>query len=256
MFKKINWLVVFGALMILAGGLNLWLDYRKAAVSPFDVVDTETGGEDFIPIVAPLDDEPEGSNPAAYAPTLAEESLPPAASPVEGTDVRPPVGGLVPERIVITAISLDAPILPVHYREIEAGGQIYHQWRVPAEFAAGWQDTSARLGLSGNTVLNGHHNAYGRVFENLAALRVGDVIQVYGGEWEYRYAVAAKLLLPERGQPLNVRMENARWLAASTDDRLTLVTCWPAESNTHRLLIIAYPIGGPVYHPVQAVDTP
>ncbi|MEZ0395392.1 MAG: sortase [Anaerolineales bacterium] len=251
MFKKVNWLVVFGALMILAGGLNLWLDYRKAAVSPFDVVDVETGGDDFIPIVAPLDEVPDAS-----APTLAAESLPPSASPADEALIRPPLGGLVPERIVIAAISLDAPVVPVHYRDIEVGGQVYHQWRVPAEFAAGWQDTSARLGLPGNTVLNGHHNAYGKVFENLADLRVGDVIQVYGGEWEYRFVVAAKLLLPERGQPLEVRMENARWLAASEDDRLTLVTCWPAESNSHRLIVIAYPIGRPIYLPAQEAGRP
>lgn len=256
MFKKVNWPVVFGALMILAGGLNLWLDYRKAAVSPFDVGDAEAGGEDFLPIVAPLDEAPGAAGPAAYAPTLEIESRPPTVSPVEEADLQPPPGGLEPTRIVIAAISLEAPILPVHYREIEAGGKIYHQWRVPAEFAAGWQDTSARLGLPGNTVLNGHHNAYGRVFENLARLRVGDVIQVYGGEWEYRYTVAAKLLLPERGQPLSVRMENARWLAASDDDRLTLVTCWPAESNTHRLLIIAYPTGRPIHHPAPANNLP
>ena len=162
----------------------------------------------------------------------------------------------VPERLVIASIALEAPIIPVHYRDIEVGGQVYHQWRVPSEFAAGWQDTSARLGLPGNTVLNGHHNAYGRVIENLAELRTGDVIQVYSGEWEYRYAVAAKLLLPERGQRLEVRMENARWLAASEDERLTLVTCWPAESNTHRLIVIAYPLGRPVHHPPPLGETP
>jgi LPXTG-site transpeptidase (sortase) family protein len=257
MFKKVNWLVVLGALIILAGGVNLWLDYRKAALSPFDVIDAESGGEDFIPIVAPLDESPDSSAPRAYAPTLDSDLARPAALPVEeGGVIQPPLEGSVPERLVIASIALEAPVMPVHYRDIEVGGQVYHQWRVPSEFAAGWQDTSARLGLPGNTVLNGHHNAYGRVFENLAELRTGDVIQVYSGEWEYRYVVAAKLLLPERGQRLEVRMENARWLAASEDERLTLVTCWPAESNTHRLIVIAYPLGRPVHHPPPLNETP
>jgi LPXTG-site transpeptidase (sortase) family protein len=27
----------------------------------------------------------------------------------------------------------------------------------------------------------------------------------------------------------------------STDERLTLITCWPYETNTHRLIIVALP---------------
>lgn len=255
MFKNLNWMVILGALVILAGGLNLWSDYRQAAVSPFDRVDAP-GDEDFLPLLVPVEEPPESAGPSGYAPTLDHDRLTSGRLPVEEFDARPPLTGLAPERILIPSISLNAPIVPVHYREIEFNGQIYHQWRVPNEFAAGWQDTSARLGAPGNTVLNGHHNAYGRVFENLAALRQGDVIQVQAGEWEYRYAVAAKLLLPERGQPLEVRMENARWLATSADERLTLVTCWPAESNSHRLIIIAYPLGRPVRLASAAAEMP
>lgn len=40
---------------------------------------------------------------------------------------------------------------------------------------------------------------------------------------------------------VDVRMDNARWILPSTDERLTLVTCWPAKSNTHRLIIVASP---------------
>ena len=122
----------------------------------------------------------------------------------------------------------------------------YHQWRVPAEYAAGWQDTTALLGRPGNTVLNGHHNAHGMVFKDLVELQKGDLIEVYGSGWKITFKVAVKLLLPERGQPLDVRMQNARWIETSDDERLTLVTCWPAESNTHRVIIVAYPVGDPV----------
>ena len=38
-----------------------------------------------------------------------------------------------------------------------------------------------------------------------------------------------------------VRLANARWIQPSEDERLTLITCWPYESNTHRLIIVALP---------------
>jgi sortase A len=50
------------------------------------------------------------------------------------------------------------------------------------------------------------------------------------------------MILPERDQPLQVRLKNAQWVASSQDERLTLITCWPFNSNTHRLVIVATPI--------------
>lgn len=51
------------------------------------------------------------------------------------------------------------------------------------------------------------------------------------------------MILPERDADLQTRLENARWIQPSQDERLTLVTCWPANSNTHRLIIVARPVG-------------
>jgi len=76
-------------------------------------------------------------------------------------------------------------------------------------------------------------------------LDIGDVIIIYSGSQEFRYQVAAKMLLPERYRPLSTRMENARWIAPSTDERITLITCWPADSNTHRVVVVAFPIDNP-----------
>ena len=39
-----------------------------------------------------------------------------------------------------------------------------------------------------------------------------------------------------------VRRANAQWIAPTDDERLTLVTCWPYISNTHRLIIVAKPV--------------
>jgi LPXTG-site transpeptidase (sortase) family protein len=229
--KKINWLVLLGMAIIVFGVVNFWAYYQKNAPSPFDMVDEASGTGDFIPILQPASDDVAGDS----APTLdsAVQSSGPADQNI----------GLPPDRLVIPSIILDAPIVPVHYKDIESGGEVYHQWRVPGEFAAGWQDESVLLGLPGNTVLNGHHNAYGMVFKNLVKVSIGDLISVYSGGTEFRYEVAAKMLLPERGQKLETRMENARWMQTSTDERLTLVTCWPADNNTHRVIIVAFPEG-------------
>jgi sortase A len=234
MLKRTNWFIVLGALVFLIGTANLVIQVRSSELSPLDVVDAQTEEDGFIPILQPAgtQDAPQGgSNLAPTIVSQGEQAVPQA----------PAIAGRIPDRLVIPSIFLDAPILPVHYKDVEVGGEIYHQWRVPAEFAVGWQDGSALLGLPGNTVLNGHHNAYGMVFKDLVEMKIGDEIQVHAGEETFRYLVAAKLLLPERGQTLEIRQENARWLAASEDERLTLVTCWPADSNTHRVVIVAFP---------------
>lgn len=232
MSTKGNWLILAGAGIILLAIINFSLAAWKNLPSRFDRVETSPQADDFLPLLVPVTGEG-----ITLAPTLQVVST-------GASEDDPPVG-LVPNRLVIPAIYLDAPVVPVHYKDIEADGAIYHQWLVPTQFAAGWQDESAQLGLPGNTVLNGHHNAYGMVFENLVKLSEGDVILVYSGEVQFRYVVVEKLLIPERGQTLETRLDNARWIQSSDDERLTLVTCWPAESNTHRVIIVAFPENEP-----------
>jgi sortase (surface protein transpeptidase) len=36
-------------------------------------------------------------------------------------------------------------------------------------------------------------------------------------------------------------MENTAWIGPMDDERITLVTCWPETSNTHRLVVVAEP---------------
>jgi sortase A len=44
-------------------------------------------------------------------------------------------------------------------------------------------------------------------------------------------------------EPEAVRLENAKWIGPFNEERLTLITCWPFNSNTHRLIVIAKPAG-------------
>jgi len=68
-------------------------------------------------------------------------------------------------------------------------------------------------------------------------------LEVYAGEKAFKYVVNAVLILPEKGMPLEVRQENARWIAPTEREQLTLVTCWPHDNNTHRVIVVAYPAG-------------
>jgi sortase A len=73
-------------------------------------------------------------------------------------------------------------------------------------------------------------------------LKLGDEIEVDSDSHVFFYKVTAREVLLERDQPREVRLKNARWIQPTTDERLTLVTCWPYTSNTHRLIIVARPI--------------
>ncbi len=147
-----------------------------------------------------------------------------------------------PTRIVIPAIHLDAPVVLSVAKAVNVDGKQFQQWAAPDKFAGGWQEGSARLGELGNTVLNGHHNVHGEVFRNLVDLEQGDMIQVYAGDRIFTYMVTNRMILPEAHQEIDIRMDNARWILPSTDERLTLITCWPYQSNTHRLIIVALPV--------------
>ena len=239
MFKIRIFIVFVGSLL---AGLGLTISLIAAVsmsdaqptLSPFDQTDYVVGPDKgFAPLIVP---------------TLRVNVIEPAAS--QSATVRAPADSVLsltgtptpiwfPDRLVIPAIQLDAPVVLATLKDVEYQGKPYQQWVAPDFFAAGRLMSSAPLGGSGNTVLIGHHNVYGEVFGHLVDLRVGDLIQVYSGDKEFVYAIALKMILPERFQPLAVRLANAQWIEASPDERLTLITCWPYESNTHRLIIVA-----------------
>lgn len=153
----------------------------------------------------------------------------------------PDPASLVPTRLLIPAIGLDAPVVEIGWDTQDVNGAQVSVWNVPEYFAAGWHKTSAPPGQVGNTVLNGHHNIHGEVFRDLINLEAGDQIFLYVGETVYTYSVTELHLLEEKGRPVEERMQNAQWVAETNEERLTLVTCWPYTNNTHRLIIVALP---------------
>ncbi len=170
-------------------------------------------------------------------PLLAPNQTPPpliAAAPVITEPVR-----RIPTRVVIPAIDLDAPIEMVGWSQTKN----VSTWDIPNHFAAGWLKTSAPISQPGNTVLEGHHNMAGEVFRRLVDLKSGDLIKVYSNDQAHSYQVTALHILPDRDEPIEVRRQNAIWIQPTLDERLTLVTCWPYTDNTHRLIVVAKPIG-------------
>jgi LPXTG-site transpeptidase (sortase) family protein len=174
--------------------------------------------------------------------TASPEPTPtPAPTPTPPPTPTPDPASLVPGRLVIPAISLDAPVVSVGWDTKEVNGQPVSSWIVPDSFAAGWHSTSALPRDAGNTVLNGHHNINGEVFRDLEDLQPGDEIIIQTGDKTHHYAVTERHILEEKYQSAEVRRQNAQFIMPTDDRRLTLVTCWPYTNNTHRLVIVALP---------------
>jgi sortase A len=231
-------LVSAGAILLLAGVISLLPTVSAAteAVIEGTPADFGDGALPLRPTVTPV---PRASQ---ITPEPEPVLLPDTSAPVVKAPVRKPTPvDLIdqnPTRIVIPSIQLDAPVETVGWHTV-AG---VSQWDVPDTYTAGWLMTSAPLGKPGNTAITGHHNVGGEVFRNLVKLQPGDRMTLYANDQPFYYEVASRRILPERGQPDEVRRANARWIQPTDDERVTLITCWPYTSNTHRLVIVAKPI--------------
>jgi|GEM_PF-562800 len=179
------------------------------------------------------------------APTYVPYTHPDDANPVITYTL--PEEGVVPVRLYIPDIDLEAPIVPIGWIYVRIAGVTQPIWDVPNRRVAGWHETSAKVGVPGNTVLNGHNTARGEVFRYLYKLEPGATILIDAEDGTtYTYTVSEKLILREAGQPIDVRLQNAQYILPTDDERLTLVTCHPYGSLANRLLIIAHPVVQPV----------
>ncbi|HTP08433.1 MAG TPA: sortase [Anaerolineae bacterium] len=233
--------IVAGVILLLAGALSLLPSITTASEVVLGGAPADFG-EEVLPLRPTVTPPPFASQITPAPVLLPDNSEQPRPTSVPGSPVPTPtpvnLTDGVPTRLVIPAIKLDAPIEKVRWHTVDG----VSQWDVPDHFAAGWLMTSAPLGKPGNTALTGHHNIDGEVFRNLVKLQPGDRITIYSNDQPFYYEVQLRRILPERGQSDEVRRENARWIQPTTDERITLITCWPYTSNTHRLIIVAKPI--------------
>jgi len=209
------------------------------------VMQTKTAGALGVGYAVPVDTAPQGPVVrATQAQAPMDNSVQPPARPVNRLDrsqkdqIRLVPGS--PTHIVIPAIAVDSPVVEVGLHTIYSGDRLVSQWET-ADYAVGFNRTSALPGKRGNTVMSGHNNINGEVFRNLSNVHAGDTIRVFVGRSEFRYVVTQKLLLRESGVSPQQQQLNALWIAPTADERLTLVSCWPYSSSTQRLIVIAVP---------------
>lgn len=181
-------------------------------------------------------DETDGLDTEPLLPLASEVSTDLVAASSEIWDV--PVG--MPTRLVIPAIALDSPIVPVGQTPLAISDRVYGQWNT-ADNSVGWHNQSAKLGQLGNTVLNGHSDINAAVFRHLEHVDIGDQISVFSGDQLHHYVAIHRFLVKEEGVSQEARILNASWIASTRDERLTLVTC-ANPGATHRLILIALPL--------------
>lgn len=239
-------LMAVGAIVLLVAA-GLWIVPSLNPPEGFE----PPNGHDLSPISAAGQFVPEQPSlqateetPILLPETLPEGSLPSFAAVSDAPNFYNPSEPGQPVRIIIPKINVDAAVHRMGLQTLFEDGQRYFQWAVPSGFAAGWHENSATLGNPGNTVLNGHNNIYGEVFRDLVELEYGDTLTLYDNEGKtYTYEVQQQELLPESGQPISTRIENTKWIEATDDERITLISCWPYATNTNRVIVIAKPVG-------------
>lgn len=142
-------------------------------------------------------------------------------------------------RIQIPAIGTDSTIVKVGWQLVGPAGARRAEWEVAA-YAAGHHKDSAYPGEVGNVVLSGHHNILGEVFRNLWDLKPGDDIYLMDNQNTiYHYVTRGVHIFPEATASEEERAAHLKYLERKPEAILTLVTCWPYESNTHRTIVVA-----------------
>ena len=172
----------------------------------------------------------------------------PSAAPAPAIDVphlsKPQETNPDLTRLMVPSIQLETPIVALGWHPARnETGQIFSEWDV-ADNAAGWHKNSALPGQGGNVVLSGHNNIRGAVFRELDRLKKGDEAIVWYGNRKYTYIVERVMIVPEKYASPEQRAENAAWIGPFRDDRLTLVSCWPRDDNSHRIIVVAHPAHG------------
>lgn len=202
----------------------------------------------------------------ALTPTQDASQPAPTASPVQRATTPLPVTASAgaPVRLVIPdpALRIDVPVVEMGWEVVQTAAGPQTEWVIP-DNEAGHHMDSAQLGEAGNLVISGHNNIHGRVFERISlawpgqAEKVdaitertdilnGRAVYLYNADGQrFDYEITDFLRLKDTGVSAAQRIENARFMRPTSDTRLTLVTCWPPWSNTHRLIVIARPVGQP-----------
>jgi sortase A len=173
--------------------------------------------------------------PAMSRGTPAAEGTAPAAAAPNAAPAGPPLPGSAVARLQIPAIGLDQFVVEGTATDDLKQG--------PGHYAG-----SPLPGRHGNAAIAGHRTTYGAPFNRLDDLKPGDAVVATTAAGRFTYTVSDKLtVVPSQTSVLD----------DYGDDRLTLTTCTPKFSASHRLVVVATlqgpPAAGP---PVPATPAP
>lgn len=151
-------------------------------------------------------------------------------------------------RLTIPALQLDVPVVDMGWQIVtDASGKRTTEWEIPVN-AAGHHLNSAAPGAAGNVVISGHNNSGGAVFAAISRdqdqpspqLLPGSTVTVLANDGrQYDYQVQKVELVAEENVPLAQRLANARYLEPTREPTLTLITCWPPDGFSHRVIVVA-----------------
>ena len=213
-----------------------------------------------LPVAAPTPAPSATSLPKAAATRAA--AVTPAAMSVSTVTSAPnamPMAAALPVRLSIPDLKLDAAVVEMGWKVVQTANGPRSDWVIPKN-EAGHHINSAALGGPGNLVLSGHNNIFGQVFRPISLawnddkrIKVdnytdrsevlnGRTLQLFDATGkQYNYTIIDFYRLKDTGVPQEQRIANGRFIQPTDAAQVTLVTCWPPSSNTHRLIVIAVP---------------
>lgn len=180
---------------------------------------------------------PAASGGAEETPAEAQEAAP-GQTPADLA--RAAYAGRLVEAIHIAAIGVEAPVTAVGWT-LSLEDEQTLVWDSP-EAQVGWALGSALPDeRSGNIILYGHNNIHSSVFKRLYELQAGDQVMLRTAQREWKFEIDQVKILPVLEKEADAAAY-AEYLKPSRAPRLTLISCWPPDNNTHRVIVIAYPI--------------
>lgn len=172
---------------------------------------------------------------------VARFDIPPITPTLTPTPTPTPEPEPMPAvRIIIPKIKVNEKVVEIRLKKMGKGDNTRYVWNT-AKYAVGHRSNSAHPGETGNIVLSGHNNVYGEVFRRLNQLEPGDRIYLYTLDEEFVYVVHEKALVRAVGATAEDEAKHARYTARTPDETLTLTSCWPYATYTHRIYVVAKP---------------
>jgi sortase A len=211
-------LAVLGILFVLFSGVSLIRELNQEVASALEQP-TLTPTPLIMAVVLPSGHTPPNS-PGGAQPNEAE--IPEHLGPLVQSLANIPIPTPGPEqaiRIQIPALNVDAPIVQ---------GDGWEQLKK----GVGQHIGTANPGDSGNMVLSAHNDIFGEIFRDLDQLKNGDQVIINTNQRSYTYTVAANKIV----EPTQVEV-----MEATSQPRLTLISCYPYLVDNQRIVVTARP---------------